>query len=90
MRWISAVARAASLESMEHVANKWDDFDAELAECVLKIASGQLKRELTFYHEEQVRRGQPISGMASLWHVFRRFRLEKGAAMYRHYDVDRP
>ena len=58
-----------------------DDLDAELASSVLRISSGPLKRELTLYHEEQVRLGRPLGGRAALWHIFQRFRMERGTAM---------
>ena len=65
MRWLDEVQRATSLSQVEGVSAKWDDLDAELADCVLKISSGPLKRELVLYQEEQLRRGLPLGGRAA-------------------------
>ena len=81
MRWLNEVQVATSLSQVEGVSAKWEDLDAELADALLKVSSGPLKRELTLYQEEQQRRGLPLGGRAALWHVFQRFRLERGAAM---------
>ena len=51
LRWIRSVADATSLADVEHVGAKWDDLDAELADCILRIAAGPLKRKLVLYHE---------------------------------------
>ena len=78
---IRSVTDATSLADFENVSAKWDDSDAELADCILRIAAGPLKRELVLYHEKQIRMGRPLGGQAALWHVFQRFRMEKGATM---------
>jgi hypothetical protein len=79
--WIRSVADATSLADVESVSAKWEDLDAELADCILRIAADPLKRELVLYHEEQIRMGRPLGGRAALWHVFQRFCMGKGAAM---------
>ena len=34
------------------------------------------------YQEERTRRDHPVTGRAALWHVYQRFRLERGQSMY--------
>ena len=67
---------------LEVVSRRWDDLDTALAEAVVAIAMGPLKRELLLYREECTRRGIPFSGRAALWHVYQGFKLDKGQAMY--------
>ena len=47
----------------------------------MAVAKGPLKRELTLYSEERTRVGQPLAGRAALWHVYARFKLDRGMAM---------
>ena len=47
----------------------------------MTVAKGLLKRELTLYSEERTRIGQPLAGRAALWHVYQRFKLDRGMAI---------
>ena len=78
LRWLQVVEATASIEHLERLAAKekrWDDLDIALAEAVLAVASGPLRRELLIYQEEQTRKGNPLSGRCALHLVFFRFTI---------------
>ena len=72
------IETAASLAELESPGSRWDDLDTALAQAVMTVAKGPLKRELTRYSEERMRIGQPLAGRAALWHVYQRFKLDLG------------
>ncbi|CAK0849503.1 unnamed protein product, partial [Prorocentrum cordatum] len=84
LRWLQEVETTFSIEHLERLAAKqkrWDDLDIALAEAVLSVASGPLRRELLMYQEEQTRKGgNPLLGRCALYHVFSRFTIERGQA----------
>jgi hypothetical protein len=81
LKWLQAVESCGELTLLEAVKKRWDDLDTALAEAVIDIAKGPLKRELLLYQEQRTRQGHPLTGRAALWHVYQRFILERGQAM---------
>ena len=80
-QWLQRIETAPSLAELEYLDGRWEDLVAALAEAVMTVAKGPLKRELRLYAEERTRIGQLLAGRAALWHVYQRFKLERGIAM---------
>ena len=57
------------------------DLDTDFAQVVVEVAEGPLKAELLTYRESQSRIGRALSCRAALWHLYRRFRFDYGAAL---------
>ena len=81
LKWLQAVESCNDVALMEAPGRRWDDLDTALAETIVEVAKGPLKRELLLYQEERTRRGEPLAGRAALWMMLQRFRLERGQAM---------
>lgn len=81
LAWIKAVEASENISPLEISSRKWDDLHTALADAVVKVASGPLKRDLLIYREQLTRRGLPLSGRAALWMVLDQFKLERGPAM---------
>ena len=62
MRYIKTILESSSYGVLETVAKKWDDFDTELGQAVMKISTGSFKRELMLYAEKNRQGGIPSSG----------------------------
>ena len=57
LKWLQRTESASSVTELESPGSRWDDLDTVLAEAVMAVAKGPLKRELTFYSEERTRVG---------------------------------
>ena len=52
----------------------------------MQVVFGQLKDDIQTYQLERSRRHEQPYGRAALWHVFRRFQLDYGAALAVDYQ----
>ena len=87
MRYIKTILESSSYEVLETVAKKWDDFDTELGQAVMKISTGSLKRELMLYAEKRRQAGIPASGRSCLWMFLHRYQLERGQVLHVDYTA---
>lgn len=81
LKWLQRTESASSVTELESPGSRRYDLDTVLADAVMVVAKGTLKRDLTLYSEERTRVGRPLAGRAALWHVYARFKLDRGMAM---------
>ena len=60
--------KLSSVTELENPSSGWDDLDTALADAVIGIVKGILKREILKYGEERTSKGRPLAGRAALWH----------------------
>ena len=81
LRWLQRTENVPSLAGLESPSSRWDDLDTALAQAIMAVAKGPLKREFTLYAEERMRICQLLAGRAAFWHVYQCFKLDRGMAL---------
>jgi len=80
LRYVQSVESATTPDEFHITPRRWQAFDDQLFNGVLRYATGELKRTLSIYREERFRQGQVPSGRYALWHALRKFMVEKSTA----------
>jgi len=80
LRYIQSVEAASTPDEFQITPRRWQPFDDQLFNGVLRYATGELKRTLSIYREERFRQGLVPSGRYALWHALRKFMVEKSTA----------
>ena len=79
MRFLKAVEKATTHETLEQCSRKWERFDAELAAACFRFASGEVLRRLKMYRDALQRHGRDVSGRAALWFIMQKYVVDAGA-----------
>jgi hypothetical protein len=77
VRYIQS-AEKADEAAMSVVPRRWEPFDTELSQAILRIATGSLRRELSSKQQTALDRGETLPGRLALCILHQRFRLESG------------
>ena len=67
-----------SEHGMDVVPRKWEQFDTELSQAILRIATGSLRRELVRRQQDALQKGETLAGRLALWLLRHRYMLESG------------
>ena len=79
------IMAASCVQAVEHVSKKWDELDTELANAIMRIAAGSLRREIFLYSESRRQGGSPVSGRAIEYLFLQRYDMDRGQV--RHVDL---
>jgi hypothetical protein len=81
LAWARKVLYVNSPDELLKVSSRWEDLDSLLANSVMSIARGPLKRELLQYQEQLLQRGVPMCGRAAMYLMLRRYHIDGGTSM---------